>query len=219
MSCRRYVGESAAVNVYDLIGEDGEEAGFISHLGLARTGGAQPTRSVEVYHMGPPLTVDGQMDGDVIGGLKLTDDEVSRIRTFIDRHSNEHAAVRMVGPESVYSVYIIRPHVALRREPDGRYSRTRFSCAGFAFEAYREARILLVDVTSLPLVELEVVKAAYPQFAVLLDRPQFRQALGLVGGGGWPILFCGYLFHSVRRADEDVRATPHRPSVDQRVFE
>jgi hypothetical protein len=95
----------------------------------------------------------------------------------------------------------------------------RFSCAGFVAEAYERARIRLVREDRLPKVDLDLIKAAYPDFASWLDRSEFRESLGLEGDGDWPVLLCGYLFHAVNREADIIRREPYTPKPGDEVFD
>ena len=112
---------------------------------------------------------------------------------------------------AVEFMYCIHPHTMCAEEEDGRYPVKRFSCAGFVFEAYRSARITLLDVLEMPVVGLDKLKQSYPEHTQRLDDPAKRASMGLRGSGGWPVMMCGYLLHSLSRSKEDVRETPYAP--------
>jgi hypothetical protein len=215
-----------STSINDAIGSDGALAGTVSHIGLADATGPQIDGEVAVIEMGPPLRgngANGRMRIDVVGWADLTDDEIQKIRTFIDRHTNEHAAVSELTAADVLrksaELYCIVPHASPYEESDGRYVRMRFSCAGFVVEAYRSARINLVEVDRLPLVDMETIKAAYPNQIGLIERERLSaESLGLGGAGPWPVLFCGYLFHSLGRTAEKIRSTPYVPEDHDRLF-
>ena len=82
----------------------------------------------------------------------------------------------------------------------------RFSCAGFVLEAYQRAGVKLIDTDRVPLVALDEIKPAYPEFTQLLDRAEYRAALGLAGPGPWRVMLCGYLINSLSRDGASIRA-------------
>jgi hypothetical protein len=176
--------------------------------------------------MGPPLHGQGDpghIRANVVGSATLTDDEVQKIRTFIDRHSNEHLLFLHLSLPQLTAIapkmYCVCPHALPFYEEDGRYARMRFSCAGFVFEAYKKARIKLLDPNALPLVDIAAIRPGYPVQVRLMDNGRVSQDdLGLEGDGPWPVLLCGYLFHALNRDGDAVRREPYVPSVADRHF-
>lgn len=216
-----------AVLRLEVIGQDSEDLlYFVRHCGLATETYTQRVEQVAVFDMGPPMhtpSSPGQMRVDVLGSAKLTDDECRKIENFIARHAGEHRSLELLKGRSllgnVARMYCILPHSEPLLEEDCRYARTRFSCAGFVLEAYRFARISLVDLDSLPEVSWETVSAAYPDAANLIQRGRIDgESLGLIGEGKWPVLLCGYLFHSLNRDAASIRREPIRPTIDQATF-
>jgi len=219
--------EPFAILRLEVVGRDSDDLRhFVRHTGLAAADHALRDEQVAVIDMGPPLhslTSPGVMRADVHGTANLTDDEQRKIETFIARHANEHRSLEMLRGRAllgtVAQMYCILPHAEPLREVDGRYARTRFSCAGYVLEAYRFARISLVDLDSLSPVPWETVSAAYPDAANLINRGLIdRESLGLIGEGPWPVLLCGYLFHALNRDAESIRQGPIRPTLDQARF-
>jgi hypothetical protein len=206
------------VAAYDVIGEVGDRPGFIRHAGLASSIATHDRESVAVADMAPPLRTPGYMKADAIGTAALTDDEARKIKDFLDRHEGEHQSVQNLNPRKFPQVYCITPHSAPLYEADGRYSRTRFSCAGFVFEAYRRAGIRLLDEDRLPALGLDQIKQVYPDVSAILDRQSFRESMGLMGSGPWPIMLCGYLFHSLGREAAAVRADGYVAVAGDDVF-
>ncbi len=174
--------------------------------------------------MGPPLRVEGgNLMAHVIGSAVLTDDEVQKIRTFIDRHALEHLVFLKLGLRERINLspqmYCVYPHFSPYREDDGRYARTRFSCAGFVFEAYKNARIELLDISTLPSMEVAAIRLAYHDQIEFLERGGIDlEALGLEGSGPWPVMFCGYLFHALNREASVIRNEPFTPDMADRYF-
>jgi hypothetical protein len=165
----RVTEPTVSLSRFDVIGQDGDELGFVVHVGLAEVVGPSSSVAVPVCEMGPPLrgnNASGQMQCNVIGSATLTNGEIQKIKAFIDRHANEHAAFLQVSRgqliQAVPEIYCIIPHASPLREIDGRYTRTRFSCAGFVFEAYKKARITLIDVNNLPVLICRLLRPHIP---------------------------------------------------------
>lgn len=209
---------------FDIVGQDSKEAGLVAHAGLARSAGAQPAAQIPVIDMGPPLHAEGgNVRANVVGSAILTDDEVQKIRTFIDRHALEHLVFAKLGRRQTIKLapqmYCIYPHASPYREDDGRYARTRFSCAGFIFEAYKNARIGLLNIGALPSVEVSEIRSAYhDQMGLLEGEGVALDALGLEGVGPWQVMFCGYLFHALNREAGVIRNDPFAPGLPDRYF-
>lgn len=203
MASQRAVAPQVRVDTFDLVGSDGNVHGFVQHAGIAAQAGIFPRDAVDAIDMAPPLRMPGQMPVDVTGSASLSDDDVRIIQDFIDRHALEHEIVRHLRPTEIIrraaEMYTILPHAAPLKESNGKSPRTRFSCGGFALEAYRRAGVRLVDPETLPRVTLDDLKVAYPAFRKRLENPDFRSSMGLGGEGPWPILLCGYLFHALNR--------------------
>jgi hypothetical protein len=210
---------------FDVVGQDGAESGFIGHAGLAESAGSQNAASIPVLEMGPPLHghgTAGHVRGDVVGSAALTDDDVQKIKTFVDRHANEHLVFSHFSRSQLLQaaphMYCVLPHVSALYENDGRYARTRFSCAGFVLEAYKTARIKLLDLNGIPKVEMAVIAAAYPQTRFIESGRISAEALGLGGDGPWPVLLCGYLFHALSREADAIRQEAYTPDIMDRYF-
>jgi hypothetical protein len=214
----------------DVVGQAGRRPNFIAHTGLARNAAAQDRNGAQVYHMGPPLEAEGRMTVDAVGAAELTDGESRRIMDFIDRHAGEHAAATLAfrnlmqqrnRPELLRllpQLYCIHPHKGPFREPDGRYARMKFSCAGFVFGAYQEARISLFDEKLLPVIDLVTIKEAYPRYAGFLDDPNFRASMGLSGADKWPVMLCGYLLHAMHQDNAAIRQSKYSPKEGDQYF-
>jgi hypothetical protein len=211
---------------FDVVGRDGDEPGFVAHTGLAESAGLHGCEKVPVIDMAPPLHGNGaanQVTAHVVGTADLTHDELQKIRTFVDRHANEHLAFQQFRGRrllnAVPQMYCILPHSRPYNEADGRYCRTLFSCAGFVLEAYRFARIALLLAAPIPSVDLAILRLAYPVQFRLIDRGPLRlEDLGLEGPGPWPVLLCGYLFHGLNRDADSIRRQPYQPGPDDWYF-
>lgn len=204
---------------FDVVGKDGSGQ-FIEHVGLAAMPGNPLVSNVSVIDMGPPLRDNRLMSANVVGTAHITADEQRKIKTFIDRHESEHQALQKSGlsPSNIGQAYCILPSSLPFAEADGRYTRTRFSCAGFVLAAYKSARIQLIDEGSLPTVDLAVIQQTYPVFASLLNRQAFRGPLGLAGSGPWPVLLCGYLLHALKRNAADIRQSSYTAQRGDEIF-
>lgn len=222
----RIEGSSVSLSVFDVVGMDGDEPCFIAHAGLAESALSCEVHAVPVFDMGPPLRIRGRaaaIRADAIGSAELGVDELQKIRVFIDLHAGEHASLMQLSPREVLyrapEMYCIFPHAEERCEDDGRYARTRFSCAGFALEAYKSAGITLLYADALPAVGMDVLRRAYPEHIRRLESGKIApDSLGLTGTGPWPVLLCGYLFHSLARTADEIREQPYLPTVEDRFF-
>jgi hypothetical protein len=146
----------------------------------------------------------------VCGFLPLTEDERARIDLFLDRVEAEYGAeVRRARP---HRQYIITPHTAPFTDHDGTVLFQRYSCGGLVIEAYKFAGInlLMTDGTVLPLVTLNLLRIAYPDYADDLSNTRRRALFGLDGEGPWPIVLAGYLLHSLSRLEGEIRAGPYQ---------
>lgn len=225
MPCYRVSGTTLSLNLLDVVGQDGAETGFIGHAGLAKSSGSQDAANVPVFDMGPPLhgnEIAGGVRVDVVGSAVLTDDEARKIKTFVDRHANEHAIFSQFNlgqlMRAAPQMYCVHPHVSPLFEDDGRYVRMRFSCAGFVLEAYKRARIQLLDVDGLPMADMAIIAAAYPQTQFIESGRISAEALGLGGDGPWPVLLCGYLFQALNRQADVIRRAIYKPDIMDRYF-
>jgi hypothetical protein len=198
---------------FDVVGQDGKPP-FIRHLGLGAEAGLFPRTDVSVHEMGPPLGSPSSMQADVHATAGLTDDESRKIKVFIERHAGEHLARKLGKRQS----YCILPHARAAGESDGTFTHTQFSCAGFAVEAYRFARIEMLDLDQLPDAPLEVIIDAYPDQAAALQSAKIRAENGLEGDGPWPVLLCGYVIHALNRTPAEIRQTRYRPRLSDLTF-
>jgi len=215
----RVTDPTVNIKQFDVVGADGKIARFVRHVGMSLITGPQNSNEVPVVDMAPPLKSSEKMKADVFGTADLTADEERKLKSFIDRHVSEHQSAQILNRTTLNEAYCIMPHCAPLREDDGRIVRMRFSCSGFVYEAYRRARIELVDIKSLPLHNLDTIKLAYPDCANLLERPGVCHKLGLNGKGPWPVLLCGYLFHAMARDPESIRKDRYSVQAGDEFFE
>ena len=165
--------------------------------------------------MKPPLITPETAEPspvDVVGTASLSADDASIINTFICEQSEEYESQKTAWLKQ----YHVHPHFI---RGNGEMSARRYSCAGFVFEAYLDVGLTLVDVSSLPEVELDSLKLAYPdELHPLLDNLKQRSKTGLSGDGPWPVLLPGYLFHSLNREPDEIRHTPYQPKRGDECF-
>jgi hypothetical protein len=226
MPSYRVTGASVSHSKYDVVGENRERPQFIAHVGLAAYEAVSQANAVAIIDMGPPLHVAGELHSiaaHAVGSAELTDDELQKMRTFIDQHAGEHASLKQLSNIEVLrrapEMYCICPHAEPFCEEDGRYVRMRFGCAGFALEAYRYARVRLLDLDSLPAVDIDLLRTAYPaQVRLMEDGRLSADSLGLSGSGPWPVLLCGYLFHALSRSAGAIRESPYAPIAGDQFF-
>jgi hypothetical protein len=217
---------AVSLSIFDVVGEDGAQPDFISHAGLAQSTDSQKADAVIILDMGPPLRGQNRpnsIEASAVGCAALSDDEVQKIRTFVDQHANEHQVFLHLNASQMLrlaaQMYCIYPHADPLFEDDGRYARMRFSCSGFVFEAYRSARIRLLEPDALPTVDMTTIEAAYPVPARLLAASRVTpDSLGLKGNGPWPVLLCGYLFHALDREADVIRQSPYTPVGGDQYF-
>ncbi len=129
MPSYRVAGSTISLGIFDIVGQDGKEFGFIGHVGLAGSAGTQNAAEIPVLDMAPPLRGrggSGHVNADVVGRAALTDDEVQKIKTFVDRHAGEHKVFRHLSGrpviEAASQMYCVYPHVCPLFEEDGRYT-------------------------------------------------------------------------------------------------
>lgn len=209
MPSRRVNEPRVVIRQFEVVGADGQAPGFIRHTGLASDTGEHDRGNVPVVDMAPPMRLTGPMKADAIGAAVLTDDESRKIKDFVDRHDGEHKAAQKLSRATFQEAYCIFPHATPFNEVDGRYVRMRFSCSGFVFEAYKRARIELVDLAQLPHVTLDKISLAYTDYSAFLERLEFREKVGLQGDGPWPVLLCGYLLNALNRDEMSIRQQKH----------
>ncbi|MBL4884581.1 MAG: hypothetical protein JKY95_08620 [Planctomycetaceae bacterium] len=218
---------SILLSIYDVVGQDGKLRDFIEHTGLAASAGSYDAKDkTPIFDMGPPLHGNdnlSRMKISVVGVANLTDDEERKIKTFLDRHAAEHAIFQKIGRKEILrlapQMYCVYPHVSKLREEDDRYPRMRFSCVGFVFEAYKKARIRLLEKDTLPDLDMDLIRKAYRVQARWIDQGKIKlEDLGFEGDGPWPVMLCGYLFHAFNRTSSEIRTEPYIPYLEDQSF-
>lgn len=219
MPAERLQDAPITIRKFDVAGQDSKDvAAFVRHVGLAmrHQDGLTRESDVRLVHMGPPLTQDdegGASPVHTVATAELTADELLQIQVFVDELISEYKAEEARPNRQ----YIICPHAT---EPDEEFPFRRFSCAGFAVEAYRDADIELLNLgeTSLPLVSLEMLKQAYPDLAGALDKERLRTAYGLSGDGPWHVPLAGYVINAMARDPKTIREVPYTANAGDEYF-
>lgn len=213
--------QNSKISVYDALGQDAQDVpSFVCHIGMSSKNveaNGQQVVLAKMVEMCPPLVVpvideepDPESDRvDVVGSIELTAAESKQIATFVEEIEEELKSV----PENLQ--YTVHPHFRDRTEPD---SARRYSCVGFVQQAYEYADIDLVDIESLPNVELETILPAYPDRREVLLHRRARSFVGLKGDGPWPVLLPGYVFHAMNRSSLECRSTPYKAQAGDECF-
>lgn len=210
---------SVSVSPYDVLGQFSSE-GILTHAMLCEEQGVRDgvtaQTQLSVAHMGPPLGKQ-RASSDAIGSAELNASHKRKIKTFVDdrlleRKAEEMRLAKLKKRTQIRREYCIFPDAV---KPTADFPLWRFSCVGFVIQAYRRARVVLLD-SSTPLSTLDEVKQLYPSLADSLDNQDERHQLGLIDGTEWPIRFVGYLFHSLARTVEEIRGPNSIPYTPQK---
>jgi len=74
-------------------------------------------------------------------------------------------------------------------------------------------------MNALPMIDMAVIKRAYPVQVGLMDKGSIEpEALGLEGEGPWPVMLCGYLFHALNRDADVIRRETYIPKPTDKCF-
>lgn len=190
---------------------------FVRHAALLALRSELPD-TVAVFHMGPPLVSSSadltinpearELSPDLAYDLRLTEEEETLVARWASKIANE------AGPANELR-YVIRPHVEKKLNERGVVMFHRFSCAGYAIEAFRAASIDLCDTENLPPISVELLRPAYPQIDTILKRPKLRKRFGVEDDPPWPVLMPAYLFHGADHRNQKrsgVYQVPHEPT-------
>jgi len=173
--------------------------------------------------MGPPLVVgplsqqaslnaDTLDDLDLIGFIELSTDDINGMQTWLAEVDTERR------PMTKHRHYIACPHFFWKLDEAGMPQYRRFSCTGLVVECYLSVDIRLLNINELPQVDAGVLAPVYGEI-VKDQRLRERLKIGLDGNGPWPVLLPGYLFHSLNRADSEIKVAPHLPqNIDEASF-
>jgi len=147
----------------------------------------------------------------LIGAVDLDRFDIEGIVTWLADVEKEN---RPSGIRGFIQQYTIDPPVCWHTAEDGTRLYRRFNCVGFVLDCYRSIDINLVDDTSkdnLPEVSLETIESAYGRS---VTTETIRGRMGISGEGPWRIVLAGYVFHSLSRANSEIRDSPHIPKSD-----
>lgn len=198
------ISEGQSLSRYDVIGQRvGAHNCFISHCGLYSGDDIATSfgKSYEAVHMRPPLSAD-RIRVDVGGTVPLSVDERKELSAWFEEIKDEYARESITN----HRQYFILPAWCDSVDAETGIRRyRRYSCSGLVVYAYAEIGISLVDCASLPPVDRDTIKAAFP-----FDMRLFPK-FGLEGGGPWKILLPGYVFRALARDSETIRGEPYRP--------
>ena len=209
------------VGIYDVLAQSDKGSSLMLHALLSFDEGrpaVTKTTDVKCVHMGPPFGTH-YYQCHAAGSAMLSNEERRKIKTFVGRRLKERdaerARLRRAGRErEIRAEYCILPSA---QQPTKAFPLWRFSCVGFALQAYRTARIELL-ASPLPLRSLEDLKRFYPYAAARLDDPQMRKLWGIDSGDRWPVALVGYVLHSLNREHSDIRAKPYTPELGDEHF-
>lgn len=214
MPAKRLDSQPVDVGKYEVAGLDAADMpGFVGHVGLcdevetAIVVGAV----LNVMHMAPPFCRGAHLV-HVVGYAGLSVDQIQQINVFVDELALEYSAHEF---RRVDKQYVIHPHV---REPDADTPYRRFNCAGFVIEAYREAGIELLVTDDVPPLKLDTITTAYRSGASLLERPRWREEMGLTGDGPWPVVLAGYVINALDRPEDEIRSAPYVAAAGDEFF-
>ncbi|MCY3022159.1 MAG: hypothetical protein NTW87_24370 [Planctomycetota bacterium] len=214
-----------------------ENPHFICHVALALedTTVSSSDAAVNVAHMKPPHRSRGRMPIHAVGSVPLTAGERNSVGLFIGEVDQEQKAeqkrLELLGDLNILDKmlcgYVIRPHtdeVEIKSQ-DGTLMYRRFSCIGYVLEAYGEqgAGIILLDTRedSLPEVEEELLRLAYPPLEQMQNDPDYRARLasrGLDGAGPWRVVLPGYVLHALGRSENEIRRSAYRAATGDGAF-
>ncbi len=193
---------------HDVVGEYTDSRhGLVKHVALHKADDCMVNydQSVDVVHMGPPLKRDSIMNAHVAGRIPLKESEVKRIEAWIEKVADEYQQANATRKRQ----YIIHPPWEDYRDPNTQVRRyRRFSCAGFVLDAHNQVDIelLRIDEQSLPEVDAQTLREAYPQ----IDDLSTLEPFGISGEGPWRIVLAGYVVHALNRSSEEIRQGPYQ---------
>lgn len=216
MQTREKESSSLWMGRYSVLGSLSEGTRFVTHAALVRDDNDQEQDKVWVSHMGPPLG-ETELTPDVFVDVRLEKEEQEAIKHWIAKVWREQRQGR-----KRFRQYVINPHYKWHLQ-NGRRLYRRFSCVGYVIEAYKEAKLELIDLKQLPIVEHRTLEKAYPDLQRIANAPQELRArlerrLGFQGLAElgidknnletYRIVLCGYAFHSLARFRDGTRGLP-----------
>ncbi|MCU0720124.1 MAG: hypothetical protein MUC83_10510 [Pirellula sp.] len=194
-----------AFSRFTLLGQyENQEGRFVRHAALLALPSNLPA-TVAVFHMGPPLvstsaalsieTDDRELFPDLAFDLRLSEEEETLVTRWASKIANESGSLDERR-------YVIRPHVNLRLNERGAVQYHRFSCAGYAIEAFRSANINLCNKENLPMISIELLRPTYPLIDEIISRPKLRKHYGVEEDPPWPVLMPAYLFYGADHREQ-----------------
>jgi hypothetical protein len=213
---------SEKIAKFSVVGKylDHSRGTFVRHVAMANSStDVRHNAAIPVWHMGPPL-VAGEVSSAAVGitgatcaahlagTVSLDAQDIEGIETWLAEVDKED---RPSGRRHLLKQYIAHPPMGWRTAENASRLYRVFSCVGFVLECYKSINIHIIDGScseSLPEIDLETLKEAYGHH---VGEDKYRTELGLDGNGPWRVLLPGYLFHSLERSSEVIRAQPHVP--------
>ncbi|MCA9449437.1 MAG: hypothetical protein KC931_20125 [Candidatus Omnitrophica bacterium] len=204
------------IEPFDVVGQRSETLPpMIGHVGLAieAAKGKYPSDPIPCRHMYPPLR-RSSVSLHVWGSVTLNQEDIDSMEMYLEEIRKEYKRAKVL--EDSRRQYIALPHVREVSDELGRTLHRKFSCAGLVLETYRYAEIDLVntDDEAFPRVSKDDLRGCYP-----VDQSQVMSGAGLdPSQTEWPVLLPAYLFHSLDRPDEEIRAEPYLPQKGDWFF-
>ena len=208
---------SSPLPIFAIVGQYELGSAFVRHVALARESCTvlQRSQRVSVWQMGPPLVVgplsqqasqnaDSLDDLDLIGFIELSIDDIDGMQTWLAEVDTERR------PTMKHQHYAACPHFFWKLDEAGMPQYRRFSCTGLVIECYLSVDIRLLNINQLPQVDTGTLAPVYGEI-VKDQRLRERLKIGLDGNGPWPVLLPGYLFHSLKRSNSEIKGDPHSP--------
>jgi len=205
------------VSCYDVVGQRAEgQTRFVKHVGLLNEDNrlVEMDDEVSVLHMGPPLERGGTIKVHVAGRVPLTNDEIKKFSTWVEKIADEYKELR-VGKRAQYIIY--PPWKDEYDSNTGVRRYRRYSCAGFVLDGHRQVDIELleIDADALPDVDKQTIMSAYP------DARRYASQLpkyGLEGNGPWKVVLAGYVLHALNRPTDQIRRKPYQAKYGNEQF-
>lgn len=212
---------------------------YIRHVGLLATASdLELDDKPPVCDMGPPLRLGEMLAGaqspqamkvEVVGWIDSLPSDSDRMGRLFDWIANMRTrfAGRIPpipsspsgwGPFIRDSHYVIYPAYKRQKVVDPQTGVSTleyfFSCVGFIMACYSEgADINLVadpESGSVPLAGMTTISAVFGQAEAWIIQRQ-KKSLQIESNGPWPIIFGGYILHSLESYPHREATQPHNP--------
>jgi hypothetical protein len=231
-----------SVPIYAVIGSyRSNSTRYLGHLSLhAEEGTLKFDAEANIFDMKPPLRLGhlrangdrseaGRVNAHVVGWIDLEPDQRDGIMDWLSNLKGRFAGRALPASNSYghfleESHYSIHPpfRVSMKEPTTGTAIYECFSCVGFVLACYQIGAgvELLVDADSgrLPLVGLSTIRRVYGETEARLVQ-RYAPQLRLKGTGPWPLVFPGYVLHSL--SDSSIMANmgqPHAPRFREIQF-